>query len=84
MKNVEMGRGSYMIFDMSAEEMNTMHRNQTGSFMFDLSFICPLEYKLNWPAPSQNIYVKCRHVQTAKCQTWLYEGNTEANSDHTF
>ena len=44
-----------MIFDMSAEKMNTMHRNQTGSFMFDLSFICPLEYKLNWPAPSQNI-----------------------------
>ena len=35
--------------------MNTMHRNQTGSFMFDLSFMCPLEYKLKWPAPSQNI-----------------------------
>ena len=41
---------------MSAEKMNTMHRNQTGSFMFDLSFLlCPLEYKSNWPAPSQNI-----------------------------
>ena len=45
----------HMIFDMSAEKMNTMHRNQTGSFMFDLSFMCPLEYKWNWPPPSQNI-----------------------------
>ena len=34
---------------------NTMHSNQTGSFMFELSFICPLEYKLKWPDPSQNI-----------------------------